>query len=51
VPLAGDALCVAAGWLRFNPWVSTMLFAVGKLFRYIIVAGGWTWIGGVLLPL
>jgi membrane protein YqaA with SNARE-associated domain len=51
VPLAGDALCVAAGWLRFNPWVSTMLFAVGKLFRYIVVAGGWIWIERVVLPL
>jgi membrane protein YqaA with SNARE-associated domain len=51
VPLFGDALCVAAGWLRFNPWVSLALFAVGKLFRYALVAGGWTWIERVVLPL
>ena len=22
VPLIGDALCVAAGWLRINPWLT-----------------------------
>jgi membrane protein YqaA with SNARE-associated domain len=51
VPLFGDALCVAAGWLRFNPALSLLLFAVGKLFRYLLVAGGWTWIESVVLPL
>lgn len=51
VPLFGDALCVAAGWLRFNPWVSLLLFAIGKLFRYVLVAGGWTWIERVVLPM
>jgi membrane protein YqaA with SNARE-associated domain len=51
LPLFGDALCVAAGWLRFNPWVSMLLFAVGKLFRYVLVAGGWTWLERVVLPL
>jgi len=51
VPLFGDALCVAAGWLRFNPWISLLLFAVGKLFRYVLVAGGWTWIDRVVLPM
>lgn len=50
VPLFGDALCVAAGWLRFNPYISLLLFAAGKLFRYLLVAGGWTWIESVLLP-
>ncbi len=34
VPVLGDALCVAAGWLRL-PWLSTTLMLVaGKLFRY-----------------
>jgi membrane protein YqaA with SNARE-associated domain len=51
VPLFGDALCVAAGWLRYNPWVSLLLFAIGKLFRYVLVAGGWTWISAVVLPM
>jgi membrane protein YqaA with SNARE-associated domain len=50
IPLFGDALCVAAGWMRFNPYVSMLLFAVGKLFRYVLVAGGWAWIEAVLVP-
>ena len=50
IPLFGDALCVGAGWLRFNPYVSLVLFAVGKLFRYLLVAGGWAWIEAVVLP-
>ena len=49
LPLVGDALCVAAGWLRFNPYISIALFAVGKLFRYVLVAGGWAWIEAALL--
>jgi membrane protein YqaA with SNARE-associated domain len=51
VPLFGDALCVAAGWLRFNPGVSLLLFGIGKLLRYALVAGGWAWISAVVLPL
>lgn len=38
VPLIGDALCVAAGWLRLQPVLATFFIAVGKLARYIVVA-------------
>lgn len=38
VPVIGDPLCVAAGWLRINPWWSTLCIAVGKFLRYWIVA-------------
>lgn len=41
VPLVGDALCLAAGWLRFNVWLSLLAFAVGKFARYLVVAGAW----------
>jgi membrane protein YqaA with SNARE-associated domain len=38
VPLIGDALCVAAGWLRVH-WLPCCLFmAVGKFFRYWLIA-------------
>ena len=50
VPLFGDALCVAAGWMRFNFWACMALFAVGKLFRYLLVAGGWTWFLSTVWP-
>ena len=34
VPLLGDALCLAAGWLRLNPWRAALFMAVGKFARY-----------------
>jgi membrane protein YqaA with SNARE-associated domain len=38
LPLVGDALCVAAGWLRI-PWAAALGFmAAGRLARYIVVA-------------
>lgn len=38
VPIVGDAFCVAAGWLRLNPWLSAVFMAGGKFCRYIVVA-------------
>lgn len=38
VPVIGDPLCVAAGWLRLNPWWSVVFIALGKLARYWVVA-------------
>jgi membrane protein YqaA with SNARE-associated domain len=37
VPLIGDALCVAAGWLRVNAWWATCFIAVGKFARYYVI--------------
>jgi membrane protein YqaA with SNARE-associated domain len=38
-PLVGDAMCVAAGWLRLA-WAPCLIYmAVGKLARYLVVAG------------
>jgi membrane protein YqaA with SNARE-associated domain len=38
LPVVGDALCAAAGWLRIN-WLAALGFmAVGRLARYIVVA-------------
>lgn len=38
VPFVGDPLCVAAGWLRLNPWLSALFMALGKLARYVVIA-------------
>lgn len=38
VPFIGDPLCVAAGWLRLNPWLCTAFIATGKFARYCVVA-------------
>jgi len=48
VPLVGDALCVAAGWLRINPWLSLLTMALGKCARYLAVAGAFNWISNPL---
>lgn len=45
VPLVGDALCVGAGWLRLNPWLTLLMMAIGKCARYLLLASGWSWIG------
>ena len=38
VPIIGDPLCVAAGWLRLNPWLCALFIAIGKFARYWIIA-------------
>ncbi len=38
VPVVGDALCVAAGWLRLSPWLSAAFMAAGKFGRYVVIA-------------
>ncbi len=38
LPLVGDALCLAAGWLRLNPIAAALFMAIGKLGRYALVA-------------
>ena len=38
VPVIGDPLCVAAGWLRLDPWLSALFMALGKFARYLIIA-------------
>jgi membrane protein YqaA with SNARE-associated domain len=43
MPLVGDALCVAAGWLKVN-WVAATAFsAAGRLARYWVIAQGALW--------
>jgi membrane protein YqaA with SNARE-associated domain len=38
LPIIGDALCVAAGWLRIH-WLAALTFmAAGRLARYWVIA-------------
>jgi membrane protein YqaA with SNARE-associated domain len=38
LPLVGDALCVAAGWLRIH-WLAALAFmAAGRFARYVVVS-------------
>ena len=38
VPIIGDPLCVAAGWLRLGLWLSAFFIALGKFARYWVIA-------------
>ena len=40
MPLLGDPLCIAAGWLRIHWLPVTVFMALGKFGRYLVVA--WT---------
>jgi membrane protein YqaA with SNARE-associated domain len=43
VPVIGDGLCVAAGWLRQGVFTATVFIALGKLARYWVLAAGLAW--------
>jgi membrane protein YqaA with SNARE-associated domain len=46
LPLVGDLLCVAAGWLHLR-WLPCLLWmALGKGLRYALIASGWQWLAG-----
>lgn len=38
LPIVGDALCFAGGWLKLPLLISTVLICIGKFFRYLFVA-------------
>ena len=42
-PLAGDALCIGAGWLRLDWRACAAFMAIGKFARYWLVAQGALW--------
>ena len=38
LPIVGDALCLASGWLRLN-WLGALTFmAAGRFARYLVIA-------------
>lgn len=37
LPVVGDPLCVAAGWLNINPWLSLLMIGLGKGLRYAVI--------------
>jgi membrane protein YqaA with SNARE-associated domain len=39
LPVIGDALCVASGWLRHGWMPAALAIGLGKLARYVAVAG------------
>lgn len=43
VPVIGDGLCVASGWLRQNAVAAALFIAAGKFARYWALAEGLGW--------
>ncbi len=41
VPIIGDALPLAAGWLRLSVWRSLFFIGLGKFSRYGVILLGW----------
>jgi membrane protein YqaA with SNARE-associated domain len=46
VPLIGDALCIASGWLRHDWRLAACAIAAGKFLRYAALAHGVAWAVG-----
>ena len=44
VPIVGDGLCAAAGWLRIPLGRATLAMAAGKLARYVAAAWAAAWL-------
>lgn len=47
LPVVGDPLCAAAGWLKLPFWPCTFYMAIGKLLRYALMTAAllWLWPG------
>lgn len=37
LPVIGDALLIALGFMRGNFWITTLAMTIGKLARYAII--------------
>ncbi len=46
LPVVGDPLCVAAGWLRIGFWPALIFIATGKAARYGVILWLLDWHGG-----
>ena len=43
LPVVGDPLCGAAGWLNLPFWPSVFYMAIGKFARYVTMTLGLLW--------
>ena len=39
VPIIGDPLCLVAGWLKVNIFLSVLMICIGKAVRYLLIVG------------
>lgn len=40
IPIIGDGLPIAAGWLKLNAWKSSIILMAGKFARYAMLLAG-----------
>ena len=43
LPIVGDIIAIAMGFLRTNPYITIVLMFVGKFVRYLAVVGIMNW--------
>lgn len=43
LPVAGDPLCAAAGWLQLPFWSCVLYMAIGKFARYVTMTAALLW--------
>ncbi|MBQ1695258.1 MAG: DedA family protein, partial [Bacteroidales bacterium] len=43
LPIVGDIIAIAMGFLRTNPYITVALMFVGKFVRYLAVVGIMNW--------
>ena len=39
LPIVGDPLAIAMGFMRLNPWWTMLIMLLGKAMRYIVTSG------------
>jgi len=44
LPIVGDPLCAAAGWLKLPFWPCAAYMAIGKFARYVTMTAGLVWL-------
>jgi membrane protein YqaA with SNARE-associated domain len=44
LPVLGDLLCAAAGWLRLSFWPCVLYMAIGKWLRYAALTSALMWV-------
>lgn len=39
LPIIGDVISIALGFIRINPWLSSVNMLIGRFLRYLAIAG------------
>ena len=39
LPIIGDVIAIALGFMKINPWLSSVNMLIGRFLRYLAIAG------------